>query len=45
MPNIWVTPAQDNTDDFASSNKFTLMLADASAVGGPDPEGDFRVSR
>lgn len=42
MPNIWVTPTSDNADDFSGS-QFTLMLADASAVGGPDPEGDFRV--
>jgi len=42
LPDFWVTPLDNSTDDFSPDMQFTLMLADAAAVGGPDPEGDFR---
>lgn len=42
MPDIFITPTSDNTANFATTDEFTLMLADASAIGGPDPEGDYR---
>jgi len=42
LPTISVVPGEEFAGNFNGSATFTLMLADASAVGGPDPEGDFR---
>ncbi|GAA5979162.1 hypothetical protein JCM5350_007087 [Sporobolomyces pararoseus] len=41
-PEIFVTPAEDTAAWFNSSSKYTLTLADASALGDADPEGNYR---
>ncbi|GAA5933521.1 YbhB/YbcL family Raf kinase inhibitor-like protein [Sporobolomyces koalae] len=41
-PEIYVTPAQDTAAWFNSSSRYTLTLADASALGDPDSEGNYR---
>ncbi|GAA5958955.1 hypothetical protein JCM3765_000784 [Sporobolomyces pararoseus] len=41
-PEIFVTPAQDTAAWFNSTTKYTLTLADASALGDADPEGNYR---
>ncbi|GAA5888091.1 hypothetical protein JCM16303_001501 [Sporobolomyces ruberrimus] len=41
-PEIYVTPAQDTAAWFNSTSRYTLTLADASALGDPDAEGNYR---
>lgn len=41
-PDVYVTPAQDTAAWFNSSSRYTLTLADASALGDPDSEGNYR---
>ncbi|GAA5905969.1 YbhB/YbcL family Raf kinase inhibitor-like protein [Sporobolomyces salmoneus] len=41
-PEIYVTPAEDTAAWFNSSSRYTLALADASALGDADPEGNYR---
>lgn len=40
QPSISVTPADAAT--FNSSSRYTLTLADASSLGDPDTEGNYR---
>lgn len=42
LPQLYVTPTSDSMEDFNTSSVFTLVLADAGAVGGPDAQGIFR---
>ncbi|TNY20938.1 phosphatidylethanolamine-binding protein [Rhodotorula diobovata] len=42
QPQIYVTPSQDTVAWFNSSSRYTLALADASSLGDPDSEGNYR---
>jgi len=42
LPTIYVTPASSTASNFSSSDTFTLTLADASSLGSPDPQDNFR---
>ena len=41
-PEVYVTPAQDTVAWFNSTSRYTLALADASSLGDPDSEGNYR---
>ncbi|CEQ41614.1 SPOSA6832_03347, partial [Sporobolomyces salmonicolor] len=41
-PTIYVTPSTTTRDEFNSSSVYTVMLADASSLGDPDTEGNYR---
>ncbi|BGP25945.1 phosphatidylethanolamine-binding protein PEBP [Rhodotorula toruloides] len=41
-PTVYVTPADNAVGSFNSSSKYTLTLADASSLGDPDPQGNYR---
>ncbi|GAA6016800.1 hypothetical protein JCM11491_001811 [Sporobolomyces phaffii] len=41
-PEVYVTPAEDTAAWFNSTSRYTLTLADASALGDPDAEGNYR---
>ncbi|KAG0143256.1 hypothetical protein CROQUDRAFT_661506 [Cronartium quercuum f. sp. fusiforme G11] len=42
LPTISVTPSASNEANFKAPNVFTLTLADANALGNPDPQGNYR---
>ncbi|GAA5961822.1 hypothetical protein JCM8115_001431 [Rhodotorula mucilaginosa] len=42
MPTISVTPSNETAAWFNSSSTYTLTLADASSLGDPDAEGNYR---
>mgnify|MGYP003874356899 CR=1 FL=1 len=44
QPQIYVTPSQDTVAWFNSSSRYTLALADASSLGDPDSEGNYRCA-
>jgi len=41
-PTVYLTPSASTLASFTTAQHYVLILADASAVGGPDPEGDYR---
>lgn len=41
LPTVFVTPSSAST--FTSAAKYTLILADASSLGDPDVQGEFKV--
>ncbi|GAA5841741.1 hypothetical protein JCM9279_003089 [Rhodotorula babjevae] len=41
-PEVYVTPSQDTVAWFNSTSRYTLALADASSLGDPDSEGNYR---
>ncbi|GAA5932956.1 hypothetical protein JCM3775_005275 [Rhodotorula graminis] len=41
-PQLYVTPSQDTAAWFNSSSRYTVALADASSLGDPDSEGNYR---
>ncbi|BGP56618.1 hypothetical protein JCM8202_000196 [Rhodotorula sphaerocarpa] len=42
MPSISVTPSNSTASWFNQSAEYTLVLADASSLGDPDPQGNYR---
>ncbi|BGP41553.1 hypothetical protein JCM10450v2_005599 [Rhodotorula kratochvilovae] len=41
-PELFVTPAQETVGWFNESSRYTVALADASSLGDPDAEGNYR---
>ncbi|GJN90366.1 hypothetical protein Rhopal_003377-T1 [Rhodotorula paludigena] len=41
-PDLYVTPAESTVGWFNSSSRYTVALADASSLGDPDAEGNYR---
>jgi len=41
-PSIYITPSTASVSNFSSTDLFTLVLADASSLGSPDPLFNYR---
>ncbi|CAH7672433.1 phosphatidylethanolamine-binding protein [Phakopsora pachyrhizi] len=42
QPTISISPLESSQASFKAPSAFTLMLADANALGNPDPKGNYR---
>ncbi|KAH8919111.1 PEBP-like protein [Atractiella rhizophila] len=42
LPQAYITPSTEHLTNFTSATTFTVTLADASALGHPDAQGNFR---
>ncbi|GAA6049081.1 hypothetical protein JCM3770_003877 [Rhodotorula araucariae] len=41
-PDLYITPSQETVGWFNESSRYTVALADASSLGDPDAEGNYR---